>query len=275
LPETVAPPSIAEVLREATLRLAASDTPRLDAELLLAHVLGVGRSRLVVDARAELDRPQLDRFHALLSRREAREPVAYILGRKEFRRITLSVDPRVLIPRPETELLVEVGLRLPFGASVVDVGTGSGAVALALKDERPDLSVWATDVDPDALAVARANGIHLESEVEFVEADLLDSPRLPPRPSAVLANLPYVAAGADLPPDVARYEPAGALFAGEDGLDVIRRLVAQASEVPFIALEVGVGQAEAVATLLARSHTNSIEMVRDLAGYERVVIGRR
>jgi release factor glutamine methyltransferase len=229
----------------------------------------------VVDARAELNPGALARFDALVARRVAHEPVAYILGRREFRRITLSVDPRVLIPRPETELLVEVGLTLPFGASVVDVGTGSGAVALALKDERPDLSVWATDVDPGALAVARANGFHLESEVEFVEADLLDSPRLPPRPSAVLANLPYVAAGADLPPDVARYEPAGALFAGEDGLDVIRRLVAQASEVPFIALEVGVGQAEAVATLLAESHTDSIEIVRDLAGCERVVIARR
>ncbi|HJS94449.1 MAG TPA: peptide chain release factor N(5)-glutamine methyltransferase [Solirubrobacteraceae bacterium] len=268
--------SVAGVLREATALLADSDTPRLDAELLLAFARGVSRERLVIDAGSELAASQLDAFHALLSRRMAHEPVAYILGRKEFRRITLGVDPRVLIPRPETELLVEVGLTLPRGASVVDVGTGSGAVALALKDERSDLSVWATDVDPRALEVARANGIHLGSEVEFVEADLLDSPRLPARPDAVLANLPYVAAGVDLPADVAGYEPAGALFAGEDGLDVIRRLIdALPRDLRLVALEVGFDQARTVASLLARSRTNSIELVRDLAGHERVVVGRR
>jgi release factor glutamine methyltransferase len=275
LPETVAPPSIADVLREATTRLAASDTPRLDAELLLAHALGASRERLVIDSRAELEPAQLARFDALVARRAEHEPVAYIVGRKEFRRITLSVDPRVLIPRPETELLVEVGLTLPFGASVVDVGTGSGAVALALKDERPDLSVWATDVSPDALAVARENGLHLGIDVAFIAADLLESPHLPARPDAVLANLPYVAAGAELPADVARYEPAGALFAGEDGLDVIRRLVARLPDVRLLALEVGIGQAQSVASLLADSRTNSIEIVRDLAGHERVVVARR
>jgi release factor glutamine methyltransferase len=268
-------PAIADVLREATSRLAAtSDSPRLDAELLLAHALGVSRERLVIDAGSELAPSQLRAFHALLSRRVAHEPVAYILRRKEFRRITLSVDPRVLIPRPETELLVEVGLTLPFGASVVDVGTGSGAVALALKDERPDLSVWGTDVSPDALAVARANGSHMGMEVEFVEADLLSG--LSRSFDAVLANLPYVAAGADLPADVARYEPAGALFAGEDGLDVIRRLVnALPQDLRLVALEVGVGQARTVASLLTRSRSNSIEIVRDLAGHERIVVGRR
>jgi release factor glutamine methyltransferase len=274
LPELAAAPTVAQVLRDATSALAASDTPRLDAELLLAHALDVDRSRLVLDAGLTLDTPELDAFHDLVARRAAHEPVAYILGRKEFRRITLHVDPRVLIPRPETELLVEVGLSLPFGASVVDVGTGSGAVALALKDERPDLCLWATDVSSEALAVARENGVHLGSDVEFVESDLLDSPRLPARPAAVLANLPYVAAGADLPPDVARYEPAGALFAGRDGLDVIRRLVDSAGDVPLLALEVGLGQAQAVAALLD-ARTNSIEIVRDLAGHERVVVGRR
>ena len=265
--------SVATVLRDATAVLAtASDTPRLDAELLLAEVLGVDRARLVVDARADVRPSSLARFSALVARREAREPVAYILGRKDFRRITLSVDPRVLIPRPETELLVEVGLTLGHGARVVDVGTGSGAVALALKAERPDLAVWATDVDPDALTVARENGVQLGLDVEFVRADLLDG--VPARFDAVLANLPYVAAGADLPLDVERYEPAGALFAGPDGLDVIRRLVVQASEVPLIALEVGFDQARTVAALLAQ-RTNSIEIVRDLAGHERVIVGRR
>jgi release factor glutamine methyltransferase len=271
LPETVAPSSIAEVLREATSRLAASDTPRLDAELLLAHALRVSRERLVIDASSQPTPAQLDAFHALLSRREACEPVAYILGRKEFRRITLSVDRRVLIPRPETELLVEVGLTLPFGASVVDVGTGSGAVALALKDERPDLSVWATDVSPEALAVARANGIHLEIAVEFVQADLLAG--LDRSFDAVLANLPYVAEGSALPPDIADYEPELALFGGPDGLNPVRRLLPMLGGVPLVALEVGL--AEAAASLLRDAGFRSVERLRDLAGHERVVVGRR
>jgi release factor glutamine methyltransferase len=278
---------LADAVRDATSALAASDTPRLDAELLLADVLGVGRERLVLDARAEVDPEALARFNALVARRAAREPVAYILGRKAFRRITLSVDPRVLIPRPETELLVEVGLSLPSGASVVDVGTGSGAVALALKSERPDLDVVGVDVDPDALDVARANGLHLGLEVEFVQSDLLAglSGR---RFDAVLANLPYVAADTALPPDVGCYEPARALFAGADGLDVIRRLVAQTGDVPLVALEVGFDQAQAVGALLAEAatapattvpdptpRTNSIEIVHDLAGHARVVVARR
>ena len=265
--------SVVDALRDATSALAASETPRLDAELLLAEVLGVARERLVVDAQAQLNRAQLTAFHALLARREAREPVAYILGRKDFRRITLSVDRRVLIPRPETELLVEAGLSLPVGASVVDVGTGSGAVALALKSERPDLAVWGVDVDADALVVARENGLRLGVGVEFVQADLLDG--LDRRFDAVLANLPYVAAGAELPPDVARYEPASALFAGADGLDVIRRLVGNRPDTDLMALEVGFDQADAVAALLLEAGFSSVERLRDLAGHERVVVARR
>jgi release factor glutamine methyltransferase len=293
--------SIADALRDATAILrASSSTPRLDAELLLAFVLGVDRTRLVVEARRELDPAAVARFEALVARRLAHEPVAYILGRRDFRRITLSVDRRVLIPRPETELLVEVGLTLEHGARVVDVGTGSGAVALALKDERPDLEVWATDVDPEALSVARDNGFHLGLEVEFVQADLLAG--VSERFDAVLANLPYVAAGAPLPPDVAQYEPTGALFGGEDGLEVIRRLVTELPDVGLIALEVGFDQARVVADLLgqraarvapraarlapraarlaprvarAGRPTNSIEILHDLGGHERVVVARR
>jgi release factor glutamine methyltransferase len=267
------PPSVAEVLRGATSALAGAgcDTPRLDAELLLASVLAVERGRLVVDARAELDAAVLSRFEALVARRAAREPVAYILGRKEFRRITLSVDRRVLIPRPETELLVEVGLSLPSRACVVDVGTGSGAVALALKDERPDLTVVATDVDPDALAVARANGLHLGLDVAFMQADLLDG--VDRRFDAVLANLPYVPSGVELPPEIARYEPAGALFSGLDGLDLIRRLLGMTAGVPLVALEVGL--AECVASLALEAGFGSAEILYDLAGHERVVVARR
>jgi release factor glutamine methyltransferase len=265
--------SVAGVLREATSVLSAAgvDTPRLDAELLLAEVLGVDRSRLVVEAHAELDAAAVAPFGALVARRAAREPVAYILGRKDFRRITLVVDRRVLIPRPETELLVEIGLTLPTGASVVDVGTGSGSVALALKDERPDLSVWATDVDPDALAVARANGIRLGIGVEFVQANLLEG--IDRRFDAVLANLPYVAEGSGLPPDIDGYEPDLALFGGPDGMDPVRRLLPMVTEVPLLALEVGL--AEAVASLLEAAGFRSVERLRDLAGHERVVVGRR
>ena len=272
-PVVAGAPSVARVLRDggSTLAAAGCDTPRLDAEVLLASVLGVDRSRLVLDASSALDRADVALFEAMVARRVAREPVAYILGRKEFRRITLTVDRRVLIPRPETELLVEVGLSLPSGARVVDVGTGSGAVALALKDERPDLSVLATDVSADALAVARANGARLGLDVSFVQADLLDG--VDGRFDAVLANLPYVAAEADLPPEIAAYEPATALFSGPDGLDLIRRLLPMVSGVPLVALEVGL--AEYVASLAREAGFGSVDVLRDLAGHERVVVARR
>lgn len=270
MPELGAVPSVADALRDAASRLGASETPRLDAELLLAHVLGVGRERLVLDASEELRPDALRVFEELLARRVAHEPVAYILGRKDFRRITVRVDRRVLIPRPETELLVEVGLTLPSGASVVDVGTGSGAVALALKDERPDLDVWATDVSAEALSVARENGARLGLEVEFVQADLLAG--LDRRFDGVLANLPYVAEGSELPPDIG-YEPDLALFGGPDGLDLVRRLLPMAAGVPLVALEVGL--AEAAGWLLQDAGFSSVERLRDLAGYERVVVGRR
>jgi release factor glutamine methyltransferase len=258
--------------REA-LAAAGCDTPRLDAELLLAAALGVGRERLVLDREHELDADAGGRYRELVARRTAREPVAYILGRKEFRRITLAVDRRVLIPRPETELLVEVGLGLPAGALVADVGTGSGAVALALKDERPDLHLRGLDLDPGALDVARANGARLGLEVEFARADLLDGRRY----DAVLANLPYVPSGTELALEIARYEPAGALFAGSDGLDAVRRLVALAGaperRPSLLALEIGSEQAIAVRALMRDAGFATAEVLEDLAGHERVVVG--
>jgi release factor glutamine methyltransferase len=272
LAEARANTSVTDALAHATARLteAGCDTPRLDAELLLAEVLGVGRERLVVDAGEPLAEPARERFDALLARREAREPIAYILGRKAFRYLTLEVDRRALVPRPETELLVEVGLTLPAGARVVDVGTGSGPVALALKHERPDLTVVGVDVSADALDVARANAARLGLDVEFVLGDLLEG--LDGPFDAVLANLPYVAEGVGLPPEIELYEPPVALFGGPDSLDVIRRLVRMAEGVQLIALEAGL--AEAVSMLLERSGFRSIEVLRDLAGRQRVVVGR-
>ena len=200
-----------------------------------------------------------------------REPVAYLVGSKGFRHIELDVDRRVLVPRPETELLVEAGLELPDGARVVDVGTGSGAVALALKHERPDLDVTATDVSADALAVARANARRLGLDVAFAQADLFDGDF-----DAVLSNPPYVEEGAALAPELG-HEPRAALFAGGDGLDVVRRLVARSGErgVATLAVEVGSGQADAVAELARAAGFATVAKRRDLAGIERVVVARR
>ncbi len=274
MPEVTLGVSVREALKHATERIGAAgcDTPRLDAELLLAAAMGVDRGRVVCSGPADLDNCVLTRFASLVARRSRREPVAYILGRKEFRKITLAVDRRVLIPRPETELLVEVGLTLRDGARVVDVGTGSGAVALALKDERSDLQILGTDASGEAVEVARANAAALGLEVRFVQADLLEGIDRPL--DAVLANLPYVAEGCELAPEITRYEPASALFAGRDGLDAIRRLVETVSDIPVLALEVGAEQAPAVAGLLGPAGFASVQTLRDLAGHERVVVGR-
>jgi release factor glutamine methyltransferase len=265
---------MALAIATADLREAGCDTPRLDAELLLADAMQASRTALHLAPERELTPLQAERFARLLARRRAREPVAYVLGTRGFRHIELHVDDRVLVPRPETELLVEVALDLPRGARVADVGTGSGAVALALKHERPDLDVVATDASAGALAVARANATRLRLQVDFREGDLLapldDAPL-----DAVVSNPPYVSDRAERQPELG-HEPDAALYAGPDGLDVIRRLVpAAAARAPFVALEVGAGQAAAVGELLRDAGMGEIEVRRDLAGVERVVVGRR
>ena len=264
---------VAEALDSARIAIGAagSDTPRLDAELLLAHALGVPRSALVMDPGREVTGEATRAFRDLVRRRSAaREPVAYLIGRRGFRHIDLEVDARVLVPRPETEDLVEVGLALPAGVRVADVGTGSGAIALALKHERPDLDVLATDISADALDVARANAARLGLDVTFVHGDLLDGVG---SVDAVLCNPPYVASGDAVAPEVA-HEPRLALDGGPDGLDVIRRLVAAGAQAgaATLALEVGIGQADAVAALLHPRWVH-VEIRPDLAGIPRVVHG--
>jgi len=260
--------TVRDALDSARIPLTASgcETPRLDAEVLLAAAMGVDRAALIADPGRGVEP---EPFREYVRRRTQREPVAYILGSKGFRRLELEVDRRVLVPRPETEHVVEAALTLPAGARVVDVGTGSGAIALALADERPDLRVVATESSAAALAVARANAARLGLDVEFVEGDLLEPISGPI--DAVVSNPPYVRDGERLPAELA-YEPREALYGGPDGLDVYRRLAPALADVPFVALEVGAGQAADVAALLP-GHT--IEIVPDLAGIDRVVVGRR
>ncbi len=297
--------SVRDALDGAVTAIAAAgcETPRLDAELLLAHALGVSRERLLIarapasgagDASAAafaaagtpqgedelvVTGPAVRTFQNFVRRRSVeREPVAYILGRRHFRRLELAVDARALIPRPETELLVEIALDLPKGARVLDVGTGSGAVALALKDERPDLHVTGSDLSEAALALARANGERLGLDVHWLAADLLDG--VSDEYDAVLSNPPYVPEvdRTTLAPEILRHEPSSALLAGDDGLDAIRPLVAQACARPavrLLAMEVGAGQATVVGELMRAAGFSDVRAERDLAGIERVVVGER
>ena len=254
------------------------DTPRLDAEILLGHALGVDRTALWLDPDREVTGDAARWFRDAIRRRTVeRVPVAYLVGHKGFRHLDLLVDRRVLVPRPETEHLVEALLDLPPNSRVHDVGTGSGAIALALKDERPDLRVSASDVSPDALAVARANAERLNLKVSFSQGDLLDG--VDPHVDVIVSNPPYVPDG-DRPtmmPEVVRYEPGLALFAGADGLRTIRPLLTQAAQTQAttIALEVGAGQAPSVRALVAAVGFPEVTTVTDLAGHERVVLGER
>ncbi len=268
---------IREALSAATDGLGAAgiEDPRLDAELLLCEATGWDRAHLAASPEAEIPPPAARRFGETVRRRLRREPVAYILGRRGFRQIELAVDPRVLIPRPETELLVDLALEVQ-PRRVLDVGTGSGAIALAVADELPACAVTATDTSPAALEVARANAerLGLAGRVEFVEG------ALPPQPGGfdlVLANLPYVseAEWGGLEPEVTEWEPREALLAGPDGLDAIRGLLAADPPGRCLALEVGEGQADAVKTLMRESGFEEVEVKRDLARIERVVVGRR
>jgi release factor glutamine methyltransferase len=262
---------------EDALRAAGCDSPRLDAELLIADALGVDRAALIADPAAGVPASAARTIGERVRRRVQREPVAYILGRKGFRRIELLVDRRVLIPRPETELLVEAALALPGGARVHEVGTGSGAVALAVRDERPDLEVTASDVSAGAIELAKENAAALGLDVALSVGRGLPPPqrgeRSAPTPRGydlVLANLPYVREDewAGLQPEITRYEPREALVAGPDGLEAIRALVGSAPAGTRLALEHDPRQASAVRVLLAEAETR-----RDLAGHERVTLG--
>lgn len=272
--------TVGEALAAATdaFVVAGVGSPRLDAELLLGEATGTERAGLLAGPEAPVSPRAGRRFAAMVRRRIAREPVAYILGRKGFRRLELSVDGRALIPRPETELLVEIALELG-PRSVLDVGTGSGAVALAVAQELPEAEVVATDTSPAALELAGENAarLGLADRVHF------EPGTLPANVAAdlVLANLPYVSESewAGLAPEISRHEPRDALVAGPIGIEQIEAMLGDLAlgrfEASAVALEVGSGQAGSVAELARRTGFERVEARRDLAGIERVVVGRR
>jgi release factor glutamine methyltransferase len=273
--------SVRDALSAATdaLRAAGVDSPRLDAEVLLAEATGIDRS-VLLSSEDGVESGAARIFGGYVRRRVTREPVAYIVGRKAFRYIELAVDRRVLIPRPETELLVEVALELQ-PATVLDVGTGSGAIALAVADELDGVEVVGIDTSAAAIDVARENaerlGFGSEEGVTFERASTYAPIGPVSRRSLVVANLPYVPDGdwSALAPEIRDYEPKEALLGGHDGLDHIRALLAAPPNCKAIALEVGVGQAAAVEGLMRDAGFAATERRRDLAGIERVVLGQR
>jgi release factor glutamine methyltransferase len=253
-------------IAEAERRLAAAgvDTPRVDAELLVAHVLGVSRTQLYAD----LDR-EVAGLEPLLARREGREPLAYVLGEWGFRRLMLKIDARALVPRPETEVVVERALALLNGAPaprVLDVGVGSGAIALALKHERPDAQVTGVDESEAALALARENAERLGLDVDLRVGGLESAQD---GWDLVVSNPPYVDTLEGLQPEL-RYEPEAALV----GSGLHERL-AEGARTRALVLEVGAGQAERVASALESFAYRNVRITRDLAGIARVVEGER
>ena len=265
------------------------DSPRLTIELLLAHLLKLKRMQLYLEFERDLDDATLGKLRELVKRRADGEPLQYIIGHVDFMGHEIAVDRRVLIPRPETELLVEVVLNrlkstvngLPSTVSLVDVGTGSGCIAIALAKKLSDATVYAIDSSPDALAVATANVARhqVENNVRLMEGDLLSTLPDSLQATAIVSNPPYIATGdmPGLPREVRDFEPVRALAAGEDGLEVIRRLVREArrflSPAGFVALELGAGQREAVAAIFADNNFDVAQVEKDLQGHERVIVG--
>lgn len=260
-----------------------SDTVDLDADLILQHVTGLRRTELITRSSELLGAEAGERYTALLDRRAGGETVAYIAGRKHFRSIELLVDRRVLVPRPETELLVEAGLlalqQRPGARSIIDVGTGSGAIALALASElddlgRGDVDVIASDISQSALDVAARNrhALGLDGRVELVKSDLLD--KVTGRFDLILANLPYLRT--DQRHHSTASEPAQALYAGTDGLDEYRRLLPQAAGhlAPggVLACEIDPSQADEMRGLLSEQIQGDVAVLRDLAGWDRIVV---
>jgi len=260
-------------------------SPRLDAELLLCHVLGQDRIKLILEADRPLEKTELNRYRELFQRRRAGEPVAYLLGVREFYGRPFRVDKRVLIPRPDTETLVEVALErtrhLSLSARVLDLCTGSGCVALSLAKERPTTCVVGLDISPDAIAVARDNLVRLGAVNCAIGQSDLYAALGPPRPwfDLITANPPYIPDGeiAGLEVDIRGFEPHLALAGGDDGLSVMQRVVSEApqhlTKGGVLAVEMMTGQGPAVAALFEQCGFSDVWIKKDLGGRERVVSG--
>jgi release factor glutamine methyltransferase len=257
-------------------------SPQLDAEYLLAHVLGIPRLELYLDHDRPLEPAEIGSLRELVRRRGRREPLAYVLGSWSFYGVELQCDARALVPRPETEVLVDRCLALLAGAagpSIVDVGTGTGAIALALAARLPHASVTAIDLSPDALALAAGNAAlnGLAGRLKLLEGDLL-APVAGRCFDLVASNPPYVAEGQTVDPEVARFEPALAVYAGDGGRAIHERLAAAAlgalRPAGHLVVEVAEGQAPWLAEHLAGLGYTAIAATRDLRGIERVVEAR-
>ena len=262
-------------------------TPRLDAEVLLAHCLGSDRLHLYTNADTRLPETDIERFLRFASRRRQGEPVAYIIGRKEFWSAVFEVDRRVLIPRPETEILVEECLKVLDAADsgdprILDLGTGSGAIGVTLAAERKNARVVATDISPEALAVARQNArrCKVETRMAFLAGNLFAP--LSGKFDMIASNPPYISEAEyqDLPADVKRYEPSLALRAGPDGMDFHRAIIMQShgylKSGGWLMLEIGSGQKERIEALLHQAGIfDEIRFRRDYAGWNRVAAGRK
>ena len=266
------------------LDAAGCETARLDAELLLAQATGWDRAQLAAEPEARLPVGASREFGEMVRRRVRREPVAYILGRKGFRRIELLVDRRVLIPRPETEILVELALEIA-PSRVLDVGTGSGAIALAVADELEDARVTAIDTSFNAVRVAQANAdrLGLTDRVDVVlrgPSSLKAAAQDASPFDLLLANLPYVTEDEweDLSPEIREYEPREALVAGQTGLEAIEALAEEllglAPRPAVVALEIGASQAEAVSDLIRAAGYAEVETRPDLGGHDRMIVAR-
>jgi release factor glutamine methyltransferase len=263
------------------------ESPRFEAELLLAHALEIDRMRVIIEATRPLSDGELARYRELIRRRRAGEPVAYIRGQKEFYGRVFHIDKRVLVPRPDTEILVETALRRTtassMGARYLDLCTGSGCVAVSLARERPTCKVFAVDLSPEALAVAGENALRLGSvfQMAFLLGDLFGPLTAVPelRFELITANPPYITNSdfATLPADVRVFEPRMALTGGPDGLDVMRRVVggarARLRSGGVLAVEMGAGQAESVKALFMDAGFADIAVDKDYGGHERVVSG--
>ncbi|MBK9124448.1 MAG: peptide chain release factor N(5)-glutamine methyltransferase [Chloroflexi bacterium] len=258
-----------------------STSPGLDAQLLMAHMLNESRAHVIAHPERELTSAQEARFAALVERRAAGEPMAYILGQRAFFDRAFNVTPAVLIPRPETETLVELAITAPqaqrAGAVIVDIGTGSGAIAITVAAHCPQADVHAVDISAAALDVARGNATLNGVTLTFHHGDLLapihDAGL---QVDVLLANLPYIDSGVLPGLDVSRHEPALALDGGPDGLDVVRRLLAQAPHVlapdALVLLEIGADQGERASDLARAALPDAqVDVVKDLAGLDRIV----